>query len=174
MKLGKRLRDEYERVYRPSSDYEAFCQDSGISPQKKDKKPGYFNPFRVGRYVLTAVSCLLVAVIVIPIGAFLIASIRIKDSVRSNEARFSLQEVELAQSKTFRALNEIEYRADRRPADPGGRRRRGAARRTGRAAAGHVSDRTVRPLCAGRARARPHADAGPARRAAAALFTWAM
>lgn len=112
MKLGKRLRDEYERVYRPSSDYEAFCQDSGISAQKKDKKPGYFNPIRVGRYVLTAVSCLLVAVIVIPIGAFLIASIRIKDSVRSNEARFSLQEVELAQSKTFRALNEIEYRED--------------------------------------------------------------
>ena len=74
----------------------------------KSKHKANLKPLKVGLAV--SLASLLVA-LAVPVSVFLVSAIRVKSSVKLDQRHYSLNQIKMAESNTFKKLNEVNYPA---------------------------------------------------------------
>jgi serine protease inhibitor len=103
--MGK-LKKQFKQDFDNSSNNINLSFDTNLLETNNKRTRHNINPYKL----LTALTCSVIFVLIgVPIGILFISSIQIDESVKTYNRNYSLNEIKIAESNTFKKLNSISY-----------------------------------------------------------------
>ena len=105
------LKKQFKKDFEESSNTNLSFDTTQLEPNS-GKSKHKIKPYKLALIVTTAV---IVSIIAFPFSVMFFASLRIKDSVNTFNRSYSLNEIRIAESNTFKKLNDVIYPDGKEP-----------------------------------------------------------
>ena len=99
------LKKQFKQDFEDSSNKNLSFDMTQLEPNSRKSKHK-IKPYKLALIVTTAV---IVSIIAFPFSVMFFSSLRIKDSVKTSNRSYSLNEIRIAESNTFKKLNDVIY-----------------------------------------------------------------
>ena len=99
------LKKQFKQDFEESSNVNLSFDTTQLEPNSRKSKHK-IKPYKLALIFTTAV---IVSIIAIPASVIFFSSLKIKESVKTSNRRYSLNEIRIAESNTFKKLNTVSY-----------------------------------------------------------------
>ena len=99
------LKEQFKKDFEDSNNVNLSFDITQLEPNSKKTKHK-IKPYKLGLIITASV---IVAIVAVPASVILISSLEVKESVKTNNRRYSLNEIRIAESNTFKKLNTVSY-----------------------------------------------------------------
>lgn len=99
------LKKQFKQDFEQSSNVNFSFDTTQLEPNS-GKFKHKIKPYKLALIVTTAV---MVSIIAVPASVIFFSSLKIKESVKTSNRRYSLNEIRIAESNTFKKLNDVSY-----------------------------------------------------------------
>ncbi len=99
------FKEQFKKDFEESSNTNLSFDTTQLEPNSRKSKHK-IKPYKLALIVTAAV---MVSIIAVPASVILFSSLRIKESVKTSNRRYSMNEIRIAESNTFKKLNTVAY-----------------------------------------------------------------
>ena len=109
--LKKQFKQDFEDSSNVELNFDVTQLETNIKKAKHKIKPYKLGKHKIKPYKLGLIitASVIVAIVAVPASVIIISSLRVKESVKTNNRRYSLNEIRIAESNTFKKLNTVSY-----------------------------------------------------------------
>ena len=105
------LKEQFKKDFEDSNNVDLSFDVTQLEPNSRKTKHK-IKPYKLGLIITASI---IVAIVAVPASVILLSALRIEESVRTYNRRYSLNEIRIAESNTFKKLNTISYPNENRP-----------------------------------------------------------